>query len=83
MGPRGKTARTIAIGAAVRVAPAAEPHARQTQEGVVIEVVRPGCNPTDLRTCHDPDRDGATRYVVQCAGYRVLRVSRAILVVAP
>jgi len=52
------------------------------REGVVIEVVERGAAPATLRTLHDPHRDKAVRYVIQCVSFRQLTLARELDVVA-
>ncbi len=88
--PAGGTGLGIALGSAVRVslyggwAQADATGASMTEEGVVIEVVSPGCSPRSARVEPGrPARSPACRYVVQCWTCRVLRRSADIILVSP
>lgn len=76
------SARRIGLGTEVRVSLSERHGSRKDEEGVITEVVERHQSPRTLRTVHDPCRDQATRYVVQCAGWRTLRLQRDMLVVA-
>ena len=75
----------IDLGTAVRVSLSGGwAKAGMTEEGVVIEVVRPGCGPRAARVVPPRStRSSVCRYVVQCWDRRVLRRAAEMVVVSP